>query len=97
MFLLLFLPVTFLKAAGVSDTELASSIVSIQVFKGREVVREGSGFVVQSDRFSGYLVTNAELVSDADSLTVRVPGSGGQLVGQVQRADLSSDFALVKV
>ena len=60
-------------------TSLTNSIVSVQVYKGRDVARQTSGFVVQADRFNGYVVTNAEVVSGADSLTVAVPGTGGRL------------------
>ena len=84
-------------AAQVNERKLASSLVHLEVYKGRDIIREGGGFVAQADRFNGYIVTNAELLQDADSLTVRVPGTGGQLVAQIIRSDLSSDFALLKV
>ncbi|MBT4494824.1 MAG: FHA domain-containing protein [Gammaproteobacteria bacterium] len=83
--------------AAVSAGDLRNSIVRIEVFDGRDVIRVGSGFVVQGDRFNGYIVTNAELVSDADSLTVQVPTTGAQLVAQVLRTNLSADYALLKV
>ncbi|MBL6690545.1 MAG: trypsin-like peptidase domain-containing protein [Pseudomonadales bacterium] len=69
----------------------------MQVTRGRDVARQTSGFVVQADRFNGYIVTNAEAVAGADSLTVTVPGTGGRLVAQVVRSDLSNDYALLKV
>ena len=78
-------------------TSLTNSIVSVQVYKGRDVARQTSGFVVQADRFNGYVVTNAEVVSGADSLTVAVPGTGGRLIAQVVRSELSNDYALLKV
>ena len=83
--------------ASFSETSLTNSIVSVQVMKGRDVARQTSGFVVQADRFNGYIVTNAEVVGEADSLTVTVPGTGGRLVAQVVRTDLSNDYALLKV
>jgi hypothetical protein len=83
--------------AQVTATDLANSIVHLQIYEGREVVRSGSAFVVQSDRFNGYVVTNESLVIGADSITVLVPGSGGQLVAQILSSDPSSDHALLKV
>lgn len=83
--------------AAFSGSDLTNSIVTIQVTKGRELAQETSGFVVQADRFNGYIVTNAEILSGADSLTVTVPGTGGRLVAQVLRTDLSNDYALLKV
>lgn len=83
--------------AAFSESSLSNSIVSVQVTRGRDVARQTSGFVVQADRFNGYIVTNAEAVAGADSLTVTVPGTGGRLVAQVVRSDLSNDYALLKV
>lgn len=83
--------------AAVVESTLTNSIVPLRIFNGSKLLREGSGFVVQADRFNGYVVTNAELIADADSLSVTVPGGGGQLTAQVLRADLSSDYALLKV
>jgi hypothetical protein len=97
VFLGMWLSFSSLSFAAITDANLGKSIVSLQVFDGREVRSEISGFVVQADRFNGYIVTNAESVSGADSLTVTVPGTGGQLVAQVLRTDLSSDYALLKI
>jgi len=83
--------------AAVVESTLTNSIVPLRIFNGSNLLREGSGFVVQADRFNGYVVTNAELIADADSLSVTVPGGGGQLTAQVLRTDLSSDYALLKV
>ncbi len=84
-------------ASAFKATDLTNSIVVLQVYQGKQVREEISGFVVQADRFNGYIVTNAEPLRDADSLTVVVPGTGGQLVAQVLRSDLSNDYALLKV
>lgn len=83
--------------AAVDDASLTNSIVSLQIYEGGNVVQEASGFVVQGDRFNGYIVTNATLIRDAESLTVSVPGRGGQLVAQVLESDLAADYALLKV
>ncbi|MFT7220539.1 MAG: S1-C subfamily serine protease, partial [Candidatus Azotimanducaceae bacterium] len=83
--------------AAVDEASLTNSIVSLQIYKGGSAVQDGSGFVVQGDRFNGYIVTNARLIRDAESLTVSVPGRGGQLVAQVLESDLSADYALLKV
>jgi hypothetical protein len=79
-----------------SEADLTKSIVTLQLYRGGEIVREGSGFVVQGDRFNGYIVTNAQLIAGIESLAVSVPGQGGQLVAQVLRTDSSSDYALLK-
>jgi hypothetical protein len=97
VFLGMWLSFSSVSLAAITDAKLDKSIVSLQVFEGREVKSRISGFVVQADRFNGYIVTNAQSVSRADSLTVTVPGTGGQLVAQVLRTDLSSDYALLKV
>lgn len=76
---------------------LDRSIVSLQISKGGKLLRQGSGFVVQADRFNGYIVSNASLVRDADALSVTIPQRGGQLVAQVLRSDLANDYALLKV
>ncbi len=90
-------PVTTNVLAAVSETSLSKSIAVVQAYRGKEVWKRGSAFVVQADRFNGYLVTNAELVDAADTYTVVVPGSGAELVAQVVRKDLSGDYALLKV
>ncbi len=84
-------------SAAISESALTNSIVAVQVMKGRDVSRQTSGFVVQADRFNGYIVTNAETIAGADSLSVSVPGTGGRLFAQIVRTDLSNDYALLKV
>lgn len=83
--------------ADISESDLGRSLVPIEVMQGHELIRQGSGFVVQADRFSAYIVTNAELVKEADSLVVSVAGTGAQLIAQSLRLDLSNDYALLKV
>ena len=94
LLILLLSPAAF---AAVDEASLTNSIVSLQIYEGGNVVQEASGFVVQGDRFNGYIVTNATLIRDAESLTVSVPGRGGQLVAQVLESDLAADYALLKV
>jgi hypothetical protein len=95
MLALSFVPVPGL--AAFSDKELQKSIVPVQALPGNAPARYGSGFVVQSDRFSGYVVTNAEVVREAESIIITVPTSGAQLIAQVLRQDPKSDYALLKV
>ena len=83
--------------AEVTEAVLVDSIVSLKLYRGGNVVANSTGFVVQADRFNGYIVTSAESVTAVDSLSVTVPGRGGQLVAEVVRSDLSSDYALLKV
>jgi len=82
---------------ALSDRELQKSIVPVQVQPGSAPTRFGSGFVVQSDRFSGYVVTSSALVNEAESIVVTVPTSGAQLIAQILRQDPQSDYALLKV
>ena len=57
----------------------------------------GTGFIVQSDRFNGYVVTNSHFLDGSDTTTISVPNSGAELVAQVLRNEPSYDFALLKV
>jgi hypothetical protein len=71
--------------------------VLIKVYEGRHVARSGSGFVVQSDKYNGYVLTNAALVQGKSTLTVVAPSTGAELVAQVAEVDSSIDVALLKV
>lgn len=83
--------------AQIDESALKESIINVNGYKGRNIESEGSGFVVHSDRYNGYVVTNAEVVRDRDTVTVNVPVSGAELVAQVVQVDESLDFALLKV
>jgi hypothetical protein len=87
--------VTF--AAQIDESLLDRSIVLISNYRGKDLVRQGAGFVVQADRFNGYVVTNAALLAENDTLTVTVPGSGAELLAQVLQEESVLDFAVLKV
>lgn len=93
--LILVLPTVTL--AAVSEASLSQSIVMIHAYKGNTVIRHASGVVVQSDRFNGYIVTNASVMDGAETYAIEVPGSSAQLVGQMLRSDTVADYALFKV
>jgi hypothetical protein len=54
--------------AAIDESALANSIVTISNYHGKTVNRQGNGFVVQSDRFNGYVLTNMSLVAANDTL-----------------------------
>ena len=87
----------FSVSAEFADSNLNQSLITVRVYKGKDILSQGSGFVVQSDRFNGYVVTNTALVTGGDAITVRVPDSGAELVGRVLRTESKGDFALLKV
>jgi hypothetical protein len=83
--------------AALDDSHLKHSIVTVNVYTGKKAQAHGSGFVVQSDRFNGYVITNAEFLEGADTLTVSVPNTGAEMVAKILRFDASIDFALLKI
>lgn len=66
-------------------------------YHGKSINRQGNGFVVQSDRFNGYVLTNMSLVAANDTLIVSVPNSGAELIAQVLQMNESMDLAVLKV
>ena len=83
--------------AAIDEAALANSIVTVSNYHGKSVNRQGNGFVVQSDRFNGYVLTNMSLVAANDTLTVSVPNSGAELIAQVLQMNESMDLAVLKV
>ena len=83
--------------ASFDEAVLTSSIVTVSNYRGRNIVRQGSGFVVQSDRFNGYVVAGLGLLTDNDTLTVAVPDTGAELIAQILVEDDSLGFAVLKV
>ncbi len=97
--LILILSVTGSSAlfAAAAPENLENSIVVVETYVGNQSTDKASGFVVQSDRYNGYVVTNAESVADSDSVVVTSPITGGKLVADILRIDRSGDYALLKV
>ncbi len=83
--------------AELREAHLNNSLVAINAHKGKGGPVRGSGFVVQSDRYNGYVVTNARFLEGANTTTVRVPNSDAELVAQVLRVEYALDLALLKV
>ncbi len=83
--------------AELRESLLNQSIVTVNTYKGRNLDRRGSGFVVQSDQYNGYVVTNARFLEGVDTITVSVPRSGAELVAKVMHDEPAWDFALLKV
>ncbi len=82
--------------AALQDAALDQGVVTMTAWRGQQVERQGSGFVVQSDRFNGYVVTSAALVDRAVTVTVRMPGTNAELVAQqVSDGTSADDAALV--
>lgn len=96
-FLALVLVLAQPSAADLREADLKSSIVSVNTYRGKQVVVSGTGAVVQSDRFNGYVLTNASLIEGKDTLTVSVPDSGAELVAQVLLTNSGLDIALLKI
>ena len=84
-------------SAQLRESEIARSIVSVNVYDGERVVRRVTGVLVQSDRFNGYVVSNANTLVGGNSYTVTVPRTGNELVAQVMRTERAVDFVLLKV
>ena len=84
-------------AAELRESLLSRSIVTVNAYKGKNKTDRGTGFIVQSDRFNGYVVTNSSFLDGSDTTTISVPNSGAELVAQVLRNEPSYDFALLKV
>lgn len=83
--------------AAFEESDLAQSMVSVNIYSGKDLQERGSGLVVQSDRFNGYVVTNASILHDEDTVTISVPRTGAELVATVLRKEPQYDFALLKV
>ncbi len=79
------------------EADLKKSIVTVYALNGKQVADQGTGFVVQGDRYNGYVVTNARLLNKGDAYTVAVPDKNIKLVAQITRIDSSFDFAILKV
>ena len=79
--------VVFVEADGVSSEE---SIFGTP----NEGTATGSGFVVDKD---GTIITNAHVVSGADSVTVSFSENGDAIDAEVKGVDASTDLAVLKI
>lgn len=74
-----------------------NSIVTVNAYVGKGIATRGSGFVVQSDRFNGYVITNSSYIDGSDTTTISVPNTGAELAAKVLRNEPAYDFVLLKV
>ena len=79
--------VVFVEADGVSSQESTFGIPN-------EGTATGSGFVVDED---GTIITNAHVVSGADSVTVSFSEDGDAVDAEVKGVDESTDLAVLKI
>ncbi len=86
---------TFSAVAALQDSALGQGVVLVTASADTGEPRSGSGFVIQADRFSGYIVTNVALVTDVSGISVRLPGTNTSLPAQVLQ--LGTSAALLKV
>lgn len=83
--------------AALDESLLQPGIVVVSVLRGEVTLRRGSGFVLQSDRFSGYVLASATLLDGATTITVSAHGTAGALVAQRIAVDEEREVVLLKV
>lgn len=82
-----------LDVAAVADA-LTPSVVNVSALSDGAVVGVGTGVVVGAE---GEIVTNAHVVQDAESLTVRLPGESEPRPATLVGVDAANDLALVRI
>lgn len=82
--------------ADLVSKNLNESVVAITVY-GKKDQFTAIGVVAQVNADIGYVVTNAALIKDSDSLTITLPTTGVELVAQIVETDASFDLALLEV
>ncbi len=85
---------TYPVSGRIDVDSVTSSLVKVRSYVDNRIVAEGSGFVVSD----GYIVTNAHLLVDAESITVLSLKSGAEYVARLHD-ELRSDrnLALLRV
>lgn len=83
--------------AEFSEQMLDRSIVAVQAYRGGKPSLNSTGFVVSTDTYNGFVVTNASVLASSDSVTVGLSGSAAELVAQELIADKDLDLAVLKV
>lgn len=73
---------------------LTPSVVNVSALSDGAVVGVGTGVVVGDD---GEIVTNAHVVQDAETLTVRLPGESEPRPATLVGIDAANDLALVRI
>ena len=85
---------TYPVSARIDVDSVTSSLVKVRSYVDNRIVAEGSGFVVSD----GYIVTNAHLLVEAESITVQSLKSGAEYVARLN-GELHADrnLALLRV
>jgi hypothetical protein len=98
LFVVFLLVCPCLPASGeIQIRQINQSIVSVHSYSGAKEVGAGIGFVVTSDIYNGFVVTSAEVLNQAETITVSIPGSEAQLVARNLLEDDSLGLAVLKV
>jgi hypothetical protein len=92
--IMLLLPIS--ASADLASKDLKDTVIAVNAYRGK-TKSTFSGVVVQGDLFNGYVVANAALIENVDTLTVTVPKTGAELVALVVKSDVSLDLVLLKV
>jgi cbb3-type cytochrome oxidase subunit 3 len=79
------------------SSELRPSMVVVNTYRDGNKLDSGVGFVVQSDRYNGYLITHAGLVKGTDKITVQTVNDPSEQTAQITYLDQNSDLAILKV
>ena len=74
--------------------KVGGSIVKVVTYNGTNILREGSGFVVD---IGGIVVTNWHLIDRGDRTTVISLVTGGELAAEIIGTDEGLDIAILKV
>lgn len=95
--ILLVVPLSSAALADINVSRINSSTVVVNQWQGRRIARSGSGYVVSTRGQQGFVITSAELVAGGDSITVRIPSSGAEMVAHLVASKPSLDLALLSV
>lgn len=80
--------------AEIDVDDVSESIVRVRAYKNNKIAAEGSGFVINAER---YVLTNAHLLSDANRFAVLALKTGAELSSQQIFASREMNLALLQV
>jgi len=84
-------------SAEIKLQQINQSIVSVRSYSGDKEVGAGIGFIIDSDKYNGFVVTSAQVLVRGETITVSIPGSGAQLVARNLLSDNSLGLAVLKI
>lgn len=96
LILLLLTGVIFSAKGELSSQKLSGNVIAVHAYQNKKP-GIATGLVVQSDRYNGYVLTNAEWIVNADTITVTDPLTGAEMIAQTLQVDTKIDLALLKV